>query len=72
VGRTLPRLDLVGVDLVGTGPPTAIFLIRVHDRFPPTGLADITDVTSTGTLQAAAGRYQPAFDTHAERCGLTA
>jgi len=55
-----------------TGLPTAIFLTRVHDRFLPTGLADITDNTSSGLLRAAAHRYQQAFDTLAERCGLAA
>ena len=54
------------------GLPTAIFLTRVHDRFLPTGLADITDVTSTGAFRAATRRYQQAFDTLAERCGLAA
>ncbi len=55
-----------------TGLPTAIFLTRVHDRFLPTGLADITDNTSNGPLRAAAHRYQQAFDVLAERCGLAA
>ena len=55
-----------------TGLPIAIFLARVHDRFLPTGLADITDVYSTGPLHVAAHRYQQAFDTLAERCGLAA
>jgi hypothetical protein len=54
--------------LTDTGLPAAIFLARVHDRFLPTGLAD----TSTGPLHAAARRYQQAFDTLAERCGLAA
>ena len=56
-----------------TGLPTAIFLTRVHDRFAPTGLADITDdAASDRPLHAAARRYRQAFDTLAERCGLAA
>jgi hypothetical protein len=55
-----------------TGLPTAIFLTRLHDRFLPTGLADVTDPTSTSALRTAARHYQQAFDTIAERCGLAA
>jgi hypothetical protein len=58
--------------LTDTGLPIATFLTHVHDRFLPTGLADITDTTSTGPLRAAAHRYQQAIDTLAERCGLAA
>jgi hypothetical protein len=54
------------------GLPTAIFLTRVHDRFLPTGLAEITDPTSTGPLHTAARRYQQAIDTLAQHCGLAA
>jgi hypothetical protein len=53
-----------------TGLPAAIFLTRVHNRFLPTGLAETIDATSNGPLHAAATRYQQAFDTLAERCGL--
>jgi hypothetical protein len=52
--------------------PTAIFLTRLHDRFLPTGLADLTDPTSTGPLRHAAHLYQQAIDALAERCGLAA
>jgi hypothetical protein len=55
-----------------TGLPAAIFLTRVHDRFLPTGLAEITDPTNTGPLRTAARHYQQAFDTLAEHCGLAA
>ena len=55
-----------------TGLPTAVFLTRVHDRFLPTGLAEITDLTSSRPLRTAARQYQHAFDTLAERCGLAA
>jgi len=58
--------------VTATGLPTAIFLTRVHDRFLPTGLAEITDDTSSGPLRVAAHRYQQAFDLLAERCGLAA
>lgn len=58
--------------VTSTGLPIAIFLTRVHDRFLPTGLADITDTTTTGALQTAARRYKQAFDALAERCGLAA
>jgi hypothetical protein len=54
------------------GLPTAIFLTRIHDRFLPTGLADLTDPTSTGPLRHAAHLYQQAIDALAERCGLAA
>jgi len=55
-----------------TGLPIAIFLTRVHDRFLPTGLANVTDHTSTGPLRAAAHRYQQAFTALADHCGLAA
>lgn len=55
-----------------TGLPIAVFLARVHDRFLPTGLAATIDPTDTGPLHAAARRYQHAFDTLADRCGLAA
>ncbi len=55
-----------------TGLPTAIFLTRVHDRFLPTGLADVIDLASSGPLRAAATHYQQALDAHARRCGLAA
>jgi hypothetical protein len=55
-----------------TGLPVTMFLTRVHDRFLPTGLADLTDPTSTGPLRHAAHHYQLAIDTLAERCGLAA
>lgn len=54
------------------GLPIAIFLARVHDRFLPTGLAATIDPTSTRPLHAAARRYQQAFDTLADNCGLAA
>jgi hypothetical protein len=55
-----------------SGLPTAIFLTRLHDRFLPTGLADLTDPTSTGPLRHAAHLYQQAIDALAERYGLAA
>jgi hypothetical protein len=54
------------------GLPTAIFLTRVHDRFLPTGLTDMTDPTTTGPLRAAATRYQQAIDALAHHSGLAA
>jgi hypothetical protein len=58
--------------LSATGLPTAMFLTRVHDRFLPTGLADLTDPTRTGPLRAAATRYQQAIDALAHHSGLAA
>ena len=57
--------------VTNTGLPTAIYLTRVHDRFLPTGLAHLTDPTTTGPLHTAAARYQQAIDTLATRSGLT-
>ena len=55
-----------------TGLPTAMFLTRLHDRFLPTGLADLTDPTSSSPLRHAARRYQQAIDAIAHSSGLAA
>ena len=55
-----------------TGLPTAMFLTRLHDRFLPTGLADLADPTSTGPLHTAAAKYQQAIDSLARHSGLAA
>ena len=55
-----------------TGLPTTMFLTRVHDRFLPTGLAQLTDPTSTGPLHTAAAHYQHAIDNLAHDSGLAA
>jgi len=49
-----------------------MFLTRVHDRFLPTGLAGLTDPTTTGPLRATATRYQQAIDAVAHRTGPAA
>ena len=55
-----------------TGLPTAMFLTRVQDRLLPTGLAQLTDPTITGSLRTAATHYQQAIDTLARQSGLAA
>jgi hypothetical protein len=55
-----------------TGLPAAMFLTRVQDRLLPTGLAELTDPTTTGPLRIAATRYQQAIDTLARQNGLAA
>jgi hypothetical protein len=55
-----------------TGLRTAMFLTRVHDRFLPTGLAHLTDPTTTGPLHTAATQYQQAIDALAHHSGLAA
>jgi hypothetical protein len=58
--------------LSDAGLPTAMFLTQVHDRLLPTGLAHLTDPTSTGPLRTAATRYQQAIDALAHHNGLAA
>jgi hypothetical protein len=58
--------------LTDTGLPTAMFLTRIHDRLLPTGLAHLTDPTTTGPLRTAATTYQQAIDTLAHHNGLAA
>jgi hypothetical protein len=53
-----------------TGLPTAMFLTRIHDRLLPTGLAHLTDPTTTGPLHTAATTYQHAIDALAHHNGL--
>jgi hypothetical protein len=55
-----------------TGLPVAMLLTRVHDRFLPTGLATLTDPTTTGPLRTAAARYQHAIDSLAHHSGPAA
>ena len=49
-----------------------MFLTRVHDRLLPTGLAELTDPTHHGPLQAAATTYQKAIDALVRDHGLAA
>jgi hypothetical protein len=49
-----------------------MFLTRVHDRFLPTGLADLIDPTSTGLLHTAATQYRQAIDALARHSRLAA
>lgn len=53
------------------GLHTAMFLSAVHDRFLPTGLAQLTDPTAP-PLRQAARVYQQAFETLSNTTGLAA
>jgi hypothetical protein len=54
------------------GLHTAAFLTRIHDRLLPTSLAELTDSTHHGPLQAAATTYHKAIDTLTRGHGLAA
>jgi len=53
------------------GLHTAMFLSAVHDRFLPTGLAQLADPTSP-PLRRASRAYQQAFENLSSTTGLAA
>jgi hypothetical protein len=55
-----------------SGLHTAMFLTRVHDRFLPTGMADLADQRTPRPLRVAATAYQNAIDTLTTEAGLAA
>jgi hypothetical protein len=54
------------------GLHTAMLLSRVHERLLPTGLAELTDLRSSGPLRAAARAYEKAIDNLTAQQGLAA
>ena len=54
------------------GLHTAMFLSAVHDRFLPTGLAQLADELTSPPLRAASRTYRNALDNLAGTTGLTA
>jgi hypothetical protein len=55
-----------------TGLHAATLLTRVHERFLPTGLAQINDPAALTPLRTAARAYQAAIDNLADQAGLAA
>ena len=54
------------------GLHTAMFISAVHDRFLPTGLAQLADELTAPPLRAASRTYRTALDNLAGTTGLAA
>ena len=58
--------------LTDDGLHTAMFISAVHDRFLPTGLAQLADKLTSPPLRAASRTYRNALDNLADTTGLAA